>query len=159
MPPRITSVSDHLRPPHSSSAPALLVASLPLAPAAADSAQHRHCSCPLIFHPPMCCFDFCLCPLRLYVRQCNTTPSPWWLLCLQWSVLLTTRTAELLSGLIANFSRLCVTRYVMLEHLCASITPLHPRSRAERRYETLSHYTVLFPFLRLLPLPPANVSK
>jgi hypothetical protein len=59
----------------------------------------------------------------------------WWLLCLQWSVLLTTRTAELLSGLIANFSRLCVTRYVMLEHLCASITPLHPRSRAERRYE------------------------
>jgi hypothetical protein len=76
-----------------------------------------------------------LCPLRLYVRRCNTTPSPWWLLCLQWSVLLTTRTAELLSGLIANFSRLCVTRYVMLEHLCASITPLHPRSRAERRYE------------------------
>ena len=35
-----------------------------------------------------------LCPLRLYMRRCNTTPSPWWLLCLQWSVLPTTRTAR-----------------------------------------------------------------
>ena len=32
--------------------------------------------------------------LRLYVRHCNITPSPWWLLCLQWSVLPTTRTAR-----------------------------------------------------------------
>ena len=33
-------------------------------------------------------------PLRLYVRRSNTTPSPWWLLCLQWSVPPTTRKAR-----------------------------------------------------------------
>ena len=120
---------------HSSSAPAPLVASLPLAPAAADSAQHRHCSCRLIFHPPMCCFDFCLCPLRLYVRQCNTTPSPWWLLCLQWSVPPTTRTARA-AVRVDRPTSLCLC------HACASTCAHHShthtqgcRSRAERRYE------------------------
>jgi hypothetical protein len=49
-PPHSLCVPDHRHPAHSSSAPALLVASLPLAPAAADSAQHRYCSCRLIFH-------------------------------------------------------------------------------------------------------------
>ena len=50
-----------------------------------------------------------LCPLRVYVRRCNTTPSPWWLLCLQWSVLSRPLARpEPLSGLIAhNLSCLC----------------------------------------------------
>ena len=86
-----------------------------------------------------------LCPLRLYVRRCNTTPSPWWLLCLQWSLLSRPLARpEPLSGLIAHtLSCLCLCLclcHASCHALCrwASIrapTPRRRRSSAERCYE------------------------
>ena len=42
----------------------------------------------LIVVPPasLCCLLVASASLLAYARECNTTPSPWWLLCLHWSV-------------------------------------------------------------------------
>ena len=75
----------------------------------------------------------CLCPLRLYVRRCNTTPSPWWLLCPQWSVLPTTRAAR--APIRVDRQCLWSVSCLMPVHLYVLITPAPRRSSAERRYE------------------------
>ena len=129
------SLSDHHRPAHSSSAQLSSSLRFRSLPAAAYSAQHRYCSCRLIFHPPMFCCCCCLCPLRLYVCHCNTKPSPWWLLCLQWSVLPTTRTARAAIRVDRPTSCVCVMPHAMSVHLYVLITPMPRRSSAERRYE------------------------
>ena len=128
------SLSHRHRAAHSSSAPALLVASLPLAPGAAHSAQHRYCSCRLIFYPPMFCCCFCLCPLRLYMRRCNTKPSPWWLLCMQWSVLPTTRTAR--AAIRVDRPTSFVSVSCLMPCLCI-IRAQHSRASQEQCGETL----------------------
>ena len=104
VPPLITSVFDHCRPPHSSSAPALLVASLHARSTQQQTAHSTVTQLLTDLSPALYVLLIAvgLCPLRLYVRRCNTTPSPWWLLwpcecpwwllCLQWSVPPTTRT-------------------------------------------------------------------
>ena len=117
---------------HSSSAPALLVASLPLAPAAAHQ-RTAQALLPTALSPAPCCPYICLCPPRLYVRRCNTTPSPWWPLCPQWSV-----HADHSHGRAAirvDLPKSLVSCHVMPVHLCAPITrsPSHGDAGAERR--------------------------
>ena len=128
------SLSDHHRPAHSSSAPALLVASLPLAPAAAHSAQHRYCSCRLIFTRPcfVVAFAFALCVCTCVVaiqipalggcsacsgRYCRPLARP-----------------ELLSGLIAQLL-LCLCHASC--HACVSIRAHHSRASQEQCGEPL----------------------
>jgi hypothetical protein len=69
------SLSHRHRAAHSPSAPALLVASLPLAPAAADSTQHRYRSCRLILSPAhvLCCIPLHFASVRAS-SQYNTQP-------------------------------------------------------------------------------------
>ena len=70
---------------HSSSVPAILVARYL---ARSRSSRPATAQVPLLIVSPasLCCFVFASACLLAYVSECNTTPSPWWLLCLQWSV-------------------------------------------------------------------------
>ena len=91
LPPNIPLSAHHLCPLlsscHSSSVPAFLVSRCPLALTAADQLRAQVVAAVSCFHPPSCCLCVCLC-LSACVRALMpyTTPSPWWLLCLQWSV-------------------------------------------------------------------------
>ena len=91
---------------HSSSVPAILVACYL---ARSRSSRPATAQVPLLIVSPasLCCFVFASACLLAYVSECNTTPSPWWLLCLQWSVR-ATRTAERLSELISQSQSMSV---------------------------------------------------
>ncbi len=71
--------------------------------------------------------------LRLYVRHCNTTPSPWWLLCLQWSVPPTTRTARAAVRVDRPTSLVSVSCIMPCLCIYVLLTPRPRRSSAERR--------------------------
>ena len=127
----ITSVSDHRRPPHSSSAPALLVATLPLAPAAADSTQHRYRSCRLILSPAhvllLLSSALCVCTCVIAIQHpalggCSACSGRY---------RRPLARPEPLSGLIAQHSLVCVMPSAMLEHLYVLITSMP--AGAERR--------------------------
>ena len=91
LPPDIPLSAHHLCPLlsscHSSPVPAFLVSRCPLALTAADQLRAQVVAAVSWFHPPSWCLCVCLC-LSACVRALMpyTTPSPWWLLCLQWSV-------------------------------------------------------------------------
>ena len=115
---------------HSSSDPALLVASLPLAPAAADSTQHRYRSCRLILSPTHVLLlhssTLCVCTCVIAIQHpalggCSACSGRY---------RRPLARPEPLSGLIAQHSLVCVMPHAMLVHLYVLTTPMPPQEQS-----------------------------